>query len=226
MAGMFAQVQGVLEPAEIAELTARLATAPFVDGRTTSTGRAAQGKRNLQMQPDAPGADELRSIVVNALQRSERFRRIAIPRAIAAPVFNRYDAGMLYEQHVDAATMRGGDGLRVDVSMTLFLSDPKSYEGGELVVETLSGGIGVKLAAGDAVVYPASTLHRVAPVRSGTRLAAITWIRSVVRDAAQRELLAELELAMTSLESRAPDARSEIDLLRKTHHNLIRMWAD
>jgi PKHD-type hydroxylase len=84
----------------------------------------------------------------------------------------------------------------------------------------------VKLAAGDAVVYPASTLHRVAPVRSGTRLAAITWIRSVVRDAAQRELLAELELAMTSLESRAPDARSEIDLLRKTHHNLIRMWAD
>jgi PKHD-type hydroxylase len=223
---MFAQVPGVLSPTELATLTERLASAPFVDGRQTATGRAASGKRNLQMAPDAPGADELRAIVSGALQRSERFRRIAMPKAIATPVFNRYDTGMMYEQHVDAATMRGGDGLRVDLSMTLFLSDPKSYEGGELVIETLSGGIGVKLAAGDAVVYPASTLHRVAPVRSGTRLAAITWIRSVVRDPAQRELLAELELAMTSLESKAPDARSEIDLLQKTHHNLVRMWAD
>jgi PKHD-type hydroxylase len=223
---MFAQVPGVLEAAEVALLVDRLGVAPFVDGKATASGRAAQGKRNLQMQPDAPGADELRAIVTDALQRSERFRRIAMPKAVAAPVFNRYDAGMLYEQHVDAATMRGGEGLRVDVAMTLFLSDPKTYEGGELVIETLSGGIGVKLAAGDAVVYPASTLHRVAPVKSGTRLAAITWIRSIVRDPAQRELLAELEMAMTSLDSRVPDARAEIDLLRKTHHNLIRMWAD
>ena len=106
--------------------------------------------------------------------------------------------------------MRGGEGLRVDLAMTLFLSDPKSYEGGELVIETLSGGIGVKLAAGDAVVYPASTLHRVAPVKSGTRFAAITWVRSLVRDPAQRQLLAELEMAMTSFESRVPDARAEL----------------
>jgi PKHD-type hydroxylase len=223
---MFAQVPAVLEATEVATLVERLASVPFVDGKVTASGRAAQGKRNLQMQPDAPGADELRAIVTNALHRSERFRRIAMPKVVAAPVFNRYDVGMLYEQHVDGATMRGGDGQRVDVAMTLFLSDPKTYEGGELVIETLSGGIGVKLAAGDAVVYPASTLHRVAPVRSGTRLAAITWVRSVVRDPAQRELLAELEMAMTSLESRAPEAKTEIDLLRKSHHNLIRMWAD
>ncbi len=223
---MFAQVPGVLEAAEVATIVAGLEKAPFVDGKTTASGRAAQGKRNLQLQPDAPGADGLRAIVSAALQRNERFRRIAMPKAIAAPMFNRYDAGMFYEQHVDGPTMRGGDGLRVDVAMTLFLSDPKSYEGGELVIETLSGGIGVKLAAGDAVVYPASTLHRVAPVKSGTRYAAITWVRSLIRDPAQRELLAELEMAMTSFESRVPDARAELDLLRKTHHNLIRMWAD
>jgi PKHD-type hydroxylase len=223
---MFAQVPGVLEPAEVAMLAERLAAAPFVDGRTTATGRAAASKRNLQLAPDAPGADELRAVVANALQRSDRFRRVAMPKVIAAPTFNRYDAGMLYEQHVDAATMRGADTLRVDVSVTVFLSDPKSYEGGELVVETLSGGIGVKLAAGDAVVYPATTLHRVAPVRSGTRLAAITWVRSLVREAERRELLAELDLAMTKLEQRVPDARAELDLLRKTHNNLVRMWAD
>jgi PKHD-type hydroxylase len=223
---MFAQVPGVLEASEVALLVERLAAAPFADGRGSATGRAAQGKRNLQMEPGAPGADELRAIVMKGLQRSERFQRIAMPKAIAAPVFNRYDVGMLYEQHVDAPTMRGGDQLRIDVSMTIFLSDPKSYEGGELVVETLSGGIGVKLAAGDAVVYPAGTLHRVAPVRSGVRLAAITWIRSIVRDAEQRQLLAEMDLAMGSLEGKAPEARAELDLLKKAHSNLVRMWAD
>jgi PKHD-type hydroxylase len=199
---------------------------PFADGRGTASGRAAQGKRNLQMQADAPGADELRAIVIKGLQRSEHFQRIALPKAIAAPVFNRYDAGMFYEQHVDAATMRGGDNLRVDAAVTLFLSDPKSYDGGELVVETLSGGLGVKLVAGDAVVYPASTLHRVAPVKSGVRLAAITWLRSLVRSAEQRQLLAELDLAATSLETKAKEARAELDLLRRTHQNLVRMWAD
>jgi PKHD-type hydroxylase len=222
---MFAQVP-VLDASEVKTIVDRLASAPFGDGRATAAGRAAEGKRNLQMLPDAPGADELRALVIKGLQRSERFQMIAMPKVVAAPVFNRYDAGMLYEQHVDAAMMLGGEGLRVDVSLTIFLSDPASYEGGELVIETLGGGIGVKLAAGHAAVYPASTLHRVAPVKSGTRLAAITWVRSFVRDAERRQLLAELELAMSSLEKKAKDARSELDLLRKTHSNLVRMWAE
>ena len=223
---MFAQVPNVLDAADVARIVERLGQAPFVDGRATATGRAAAAKRNLQLAPDASGADDLRALVARALERSERFRRIAMPKAIATPTFNRYDAGMFYEQHVDAPTMHGPDGFRVDVSVTVFLSDPKTYEGGELVVETLSGGIGVKLAAGDAVVYPASTLHRVAPVTSGTRLAAITWARSLVRDPARRELLTELDMAARNLEARVPDARAELDLLRKTHHNLVRMWAD
>src|SRR6185312_12199329 len=223
---MFAQIPQVLDASEVASLVERLARAPFVDGRTTASGRAAQGKRNLQMDAAAEGADEMRALVANALMRSDRFKRITLPKVVAAPTFNRYDEGMFYEQHVDAPTMRGGEPLRVDVSITVFLSDPKSYDGGELVIETLSGGIGVKLAAGDAVAYPATTLHRVAPVKSGSRLAAITWARSMVRDPAQRELIAELDLAMTKLESRVPDARAELDLLRKTHHNLIRMWSD
>ena len=143
---MFAQVP-VLDASEVKTIVDRLASAPFGDGRATAAGRAAEGKRNLQMLPDAPGADELRSLVIKGLQRSERFQMIAMPKVVAAPVFNRYDAGMLYEQHVDAAMMLGGEGLRVDVSLTIFLSDPASYEGGELVIETLSGGVGVKLAA-------------------------------------------------------------------------------
>src|SRR5262249_6857837 len=155
-----------------------------------------------------------------------RFRQYALPKIVVPPVFNRYETGMDYGAHVDAPTTRGGEQLRVDVSLTLFLSDPSTYEGGELVIETLSGGIGIKGAAGDAVAYPSTTLHRVAPVKSGVRLAAITWVRSLVRDAGQREILCELDVAIKSLESRAADARAELDLLRKTHHNLVRMWAD
>jgi PKHD-type hydroxylase len=150
-----------------------------------------------------------------------------MPKIVMAPVFNRYDAGMQYGQHVDAPTSRGGgEPLRIDLSVTVFLSDPKTYEGGELVIETLSGGIGIKLAAGDAVVYPASTLHRVAEVRSGTRLAAITWVRSLVRDPAHRELVCELDVARASLEKKLPEARAELDLLQKCHANLVRLWCD
>jgi PKHD-type hydroxylase len=219
---MFVKIPGVLEPSEVSEIVLALADARFDDGRATALGPAARVKNNLQ----ADGGDELRRLVLTGLARSERFRQATMPKTVMPPVFNRYDTGMEYGAHVDAPTTRGADPLRLDVSVTVFLTDPAAYEGGELVVETLSGGIGIKLAAGDAVVYPASTLHRVAKVRSGTRLAAITWVRSMIRDPAQRELLCELDVARRGLEKRAPDARAELDLLNRTFHNLVRMWAD
>jgi PKHD-type hydroxylase len=223
---MFVPIPNVLSTEEVSFLVDRLSSARFVDGRSSAAGRAATVKNNLQLAPDAEGAQELRDVVSRGLLRSDHLKRIAMPKIVMAPVFNRYDAGMHYEQHVDAPTTRDGVPLRLDVSLTLFLSDPKSYEGGELVIETLSGGIGVKLAAGHAAIYPASTLHRVAKVRSGTRFAAITWVHSLLRDPAKRELVCELELALTKLEERVPEARAELDLLRKTHHNLIRMWTE
>jgi PKHD-type hydroxylase len=225
---MFVKIPGVLEAGEVSGLLARLTEegAPFEDGRATATGPAARVKNNLQLGVAATHAGEMRDVVLRGLARSERFRQIAMPKVVMPPVFNRYDAGMQYGAHVDAPTTRGSEPLRLDVSVTVFLSDPASYQGGELVIETLSGGLGVKLAAGDAVVYPASTLHRVAKVTSGTRYAAITWVRSLVRDPAQRELLCELELARKSLEDRVPEARTELDLLSKTYTNLVRMWAE
>jgi PKHD-type hydroxylase len=225
---MFVKVPGVLEEAEVRGLVARLSAegAPFEDGRATATGPAARAKHNLQLAASADGAAEMRDVVLRGLARSERFRQVALPKIVMPPVFNRYDVGMQYGAHVDAPTTRGGEPVRLDVSVTVFLSDPTRYDGGELVIETLTGGIGIKLAAGDAVVYAASTLHRVAPVRAGTRLAAITWVRSMIRDPAQRELLCELELARASLEQKAEGARAELDLLSKTYTNLVRMWSD
>jgi PKHD-type hydroxylase len=224
---MFVKIPQVLTAADVDALVLRLSNSRFEDGRATATGAAALVKKNLQLAEGVDGIPEMRATVLRGLQESSRFRQAAMPKIVMAPVFNRYDPGMEYGQHVDAPTSRGGgEPLRLDVSVTVFLSDPKAYEGGELVIETLSGGIGIKLAAGDAVIYPASTLHRVAQVRSGTRFAAITWVRSLVRDPAQRELLCELELARANLDKRVPDARAELDLLNKCYSNLVRMWTD
>ena len=224
---MFVKIPGVLEAGEVARVVERLENAPFEDGRATATGPAARAKNNLQLAPAAPDAAELRDLVMRGLARSERFKQAVLPKLVMPPVFNRYDIGMQYGAHVDAPTSRGGgEPVRLDVSVTVFLTDPATYEGGELVIETLSGGIGIKLAAGDAVVYPASTLHRVAPIRAGRRLAAITWARSLVRDPAQRELLCELELARATLEQQVPDAGAALELLSKTYANLVRMWTD
>ena len=222
---MFLKIERVLESDEVSDIVSKLSAATFEDGRATAHGPAARVKENLQLADETVAA-ALRTVVLRGLARSERFRQATMPKVVMPPVFNRYDVGMQYGPHVDAPTTRGADPVRLDVSVTVFLSEPASYQGGELVIETLSGGIGIKLAAGDAVVYPASTLHRVAKVQKGTRLAAITWVRSLVRDGAQRELLCELDVARASLEKRVPDARAELDLLNRTFCNLVRMWAD
>lgn len=208
-------------------LRERLSAAVWEDGRASATGTAAKAKRNLQLANDCDGASEMREVVARGLYRSEPFCRASLPKVVLPPVFNRHDAGMQYGPHVDAPTSRGpGEPARLDVSVTVFLSDPTTYDGGELVIMDIGGETAVKLPAGDAVVYPASTLHRVAAVRSGTRLAAVSWVQSFVRDPARRVLLSELEWARVSLESRGTDARGELDVLAKCYANLFRMWMD
>jgi PKHD-type hydroxylase len=168
----------------------------------------------------------LQQIVQRVLKRNPVFQMAARPLRIAPPLFSRYEPGMEYGTHVDDAVMSGGDApVRTDIAFTLFLSDPASYQGGELVVETTGGEQIYKLEAGSMIVYPASTLHRVAPVTEGVRLACVSWIQSQVRDPHRRELLFDLDTARRTLFEREGKT-AEFDLISKSVANLLRMWAE
>ena len=214
---------GQLLPSEkVARLRELMAKAKFIDGRETAGALAQQVKNNRQIDPDDETVPEMRQIVADGLDANQLFYSAARPRHIRPPLFSRYVPGMEYGNHVDDAIMGG---MRTDLSFTLFLSDPESYDGGELVIDSTAGEQEIKLPAGSAVLYPATSLHRVAPVTRGERLAAVTWIRSMVRDAGQREILFDLDRVHEALFKR--DGKSaEIDLLAKTQSNLLRLWAE
>lgn len=214
-------IGSVLTAEELEAARRRLTAASFVDGRTTAGWHAAAVKRNAQAKPSR----ELQSLVLQALKRNAVFQLAVRPRAIRPPLFSRYEAGMEYGRHVDDAIMAGATPLRTDVAFTLFLSDPSSYGGGELIMDTAGGAQAYKLAAGSMIVYPASTLHQVTPVTTGERLACVSWAQSLVRDAAQRELLFDLDTARRTLFERE-GKNAEFDLLSKSVANLLRMWAD
>ena len=212
----------LLTPEQIARLRELMAKAKFVDGRITAGALAQQVKNNRQIDPDDETVPEMRQIVAEGLDANQLFYSAARPRHIRPPLFSRYVPGMEYGNHVDDAIMGG---MRTDLSFTLFLSDPDSYDGGELIIDSTAGEQEIKLPAGSAVLYPATSLHRVAPVTRGERLAAVTWIRSMIRDAGQREILFDLDRVHEALFKR--DGKSaEIDLLAKTQSNLLRLWAE
>lgn len=214
-------IADVLGPADVAALAAALDAAAFEDGRATAGWHAAMVKANEQ----AAGAalEGWRARVEAAVAANLLFQLAARPRRLRPVMFNRYRAGMAYGAHVDDAVM-GGD-TRADVSFTLFLADPESYAGGELVLETTAGEQAFKLPAGALVLYPASTLHRVEPVAEGVRVAAVGWLQSLVRDPARRELLFDLDTARRALFEREGKTR-EFDLLSKSVSNLLRMWGE
>ena len=169
---------------------------------------------------------QLQELVLDALDRHERFQRAALPLIVRAPLISRYQQGMEYGVHVDDAVMGGSsDPVRADISATVFLSDPKDYDGGELVLSSPFGETRVKLPRGDAVIYPANTLHRVAKVTRGERVAAVIWIQSRVRDAGRREILWDLHQVADAMHRGAPHA-GETTLAFKTYSNLLRMWAE
>jgi len=223
---MLLTLPGLLNPAQLEKIREILAGAEFVDGRLSAGFAAARVKHNLELRQEPERLQRLIRIIMASLAHNETFRFGALPHRVADPIIARYEPGMTYGDHVDDPIMgAGGPRLRTDVSMTLFLSPPDAYEGGELTVRTSFGDRAVKLPAGDAVIYPASSLHRVAEVTRGERLVALTWIQSYVRDPAQRELLYELGLARERLLKEAP-AGETAGYVDRTYANLLRMWAD
>jgi PKHD-type hydroxylase len=224
-------IPDVLDANLVRQLRQRLDAAgdAWVDGRATAGHQGAQVKRNLQIAEDAPIASELGSVVLAALERHPLLLSAALPSCIYPPMFNRYNAEseMHFGRHVDGAVrLRPGTGIkmRTDVSATLFMSPPEDYEGGELLIEDTYGTHRVKLPAGDLVLYPASSVHRVTPVTRGTRIASFFWVQSMVRDNAQRSLLFDLDMAIVRLSRDAPGHESLVSLTG-TYHNLLRMWA-
>jgi PKHD-type hydroxylase len=225
---MLVQVTAVLTAQELQTVRGRLSNAAWADGRLTAGYQSAQVKANLQVPLSDPAAQEASSLIVGALERNATFVSATLPHHVYPPLFNRYTPGMGFGDHIDNAVRQipgTPHRLRTDVSATLFLTAPEEYDGGELVIEDLYGTHSVKLAAGDMVVYPSSSLHRVQPVTRGARDAAFFWIQSMVRDASARAMLYELDLSIRDLTSDGADARN---LLRLTgcYHNLLRRWAD
>lgn len=216
----------VLTAEELDTIRNELQGASFIDGASTAGWSAREVKKNLQVDINTESQARLREIVRSAFLRNGMLQTSILPSAMTQVLFNRYDVGMQYGRHVDAPVMGGlGSAVRSDVAITVFLSDPESYTGGDLVVDTNGVEYGFKLDAGSAIAYPANSLHHVTPVTQGARYAAIIWVQSQVRDAGKRELLWDLDNAKRQIFGREGKSAT-FDAISKSHANLLRMWAD
>lgn len=223
---MLLVVPGVLRPDELALARDWLALVRFVDGKASAGAAARRVKRNLEAERGAGGLERLDEMVMGSLASHPAYRGGALPLHAATPLYVRYQAGMEYGEHLDDPIMgAGGVKYRSDVAVTVFLNAPEEYDGGELMIRGASGEQSVKLPAGDAVLYPAGTIHRVKPVTRGERLVAVTWVQSVVRDPARRELLYGLNLAREKLLQESPGAEATAQV-NAAYLNLVRMWSD
>ncbi len=224
---MLLHVENVLTPDQVARARETLQGQAWVDGRVTAGEQSALAKRNLQVPQDAPAARELGEMILGALGRNSQFVSAALPLRVFPPLFNRYDEGMAFDTHVDNAIRFAGPvRFRTDVSATLFLTDPSDYDGGELIVEDAYGEHAVKLPAGDMILYPATSLHRVSAITRGSRWAAFFWAQSMVRADAQRSLLYDLDSAIQAMSVKVGQGDPAVVSLAGTYNNLLRMWAD
>ncbi len=226
---MLVRLPNVLDAATVADLRQGLADAgsDWVDGRATAGRQGAAVKHNLQIAENSETAQRLGDRVLAAFERHPLFISAALPNQVYPPLFNRYDGGMTFGQHIDnAVRLLPGTArkLRTDLSLTVFLSDPDSYDGGELLIEDRYGAQSVKLPAGDAVLYPASSLHRVTPVTRGQRLASFFWVQSLIADDGQRTVLFDLDQAIQRLIATGGDGAA-VTALTGSYHNLLRMWS-
>ncbi|MGH8151175.1 MAG: Fe2+-dependent dioxygenase [Rhodanobacteraceae bacterium] len=224
---MMLHIEHVLDATAVARMRVKLDAAEWIDGRETVGPQGARVKRNLQLPDASPLRTELGREVLAACARHPDFHAATLPVRILPPRFNRYADGGCYGPHVDGAVMALADGsqLRSDIACTLFLGDPDGYDGGELVVDDTYGEHEVKLPAGDAIVYPASSLHRVEPVTRGARVAAFFWIQSLVRDDARRRILLQMDAAIRRLTAGGADATATREL-SGVYHNLLRQWSE
>jgi len=219
-------IGNILTPEQVSRISAALDDGQFEDGRKTAGWHARLVKNNEQMASGSAQGKELRAEVEAPLTGPPVFQMAVRPRRMTPILFSRYRDGMTYGNHVDDPVMgRGDNRIRTDISFTLFLDDPDSYDGGELVTDTTAGEQSYKLPAGSAVIYPSSTLHRVEPVTRGQRRVAIGWIQSTIRDPAQREVLFDLDTARRQIFEREGKT-AEFDLLTKSLANLQRFWAE
>jgi PKHD-type hydroxylase len=225
---MLVHIPEILSAAEAAECRAALQGAAWVDGRETAGHLSAHVKHNRQLHWQDPTAQRLGAMVAERLQRHPLFLSAALPAQVLPPLFNRYEGGGRYGPHIDGAirSVEGEDRkIRTDLSMTLMLSEPADYDGGELVIADLAGGRSIKLPAGDAILYPAVSVHEVTPVTRGVRFAAFTWIQSLVRDDGERQVLLELDAAILQL-GQGPETSASRLQLTNIYHTLLRRWAD
>ncbi len=224
---MLTQIPDVLTKEQVAECRKALARAEWGDGRMTAGYQSAKAKQNLQLPESSPVARQLGEMVLKTLSRVPLFMSTALPAKVFPPLFNRYEGGHAFGNHADNAIryMPNGEALRTDASMTLFLSEPDEYDGGELVIDDTYGPRSVKLPAGHMVVYPGTSLHRVMPVSRGARFAAFFWCQSMVRDDAKRTLLFDLDSSIQRLTKDMPDHPSLVQLMA-VYHNLLRQWAE
>jgi PKHD-type hydroxylase len=225
---MLIQVPDVLASDQVGDIRRRLDEADWVDGRVTAGHQSVRVKHNRQLAETHPVAEEIGDVILTALQRHPLFIAAALPLRVFPPLFNRYEGGQSFGNHVDNAIRQiagSGHRIRTDLSATLFLSAPHEYDGGELLVEDTYGVHSVKLPAGHMVLYPASSLHNVRPVTRGARIASFFWIQSMIRHDADRALLFDLDTAIQRLNQDAPEHPSAVQLTG-VYHNLLRRWAE
>jgi len=221
---MLLHIPGVLKKEEVAAVMRELGQGAYEDGRVSAGLIARDVKNNLQAKRDSEAAKKCAPMILGAMKRNNTFYSVALPRRMHGPIFNRYDVGMTYGSHVDNAIMGDDEGVRSDVSATLFLCEPDTYEGGELVLQEHQGERYFKLPAGDMIVYASTNVHRVEPVRKGSRVAAIFWIQSLVRDESRREILHDLNEILDALRSKL--SGQETMALASIYSNLMRQWAE
>ncbi|SEI12694.1 Fe2+-dependent dioxygenase [Paracoccus alkenifer] len=226
---MLITIPDLLTPEELAYMRQILEGTSWVDGRTTAGDQAVKVKNNLQVPQDSPEARELGNIVLRALGRNATYSSAVLPAQILPPMFNRYDEGMTFGAHVDGSirVVPGtGQRIRTDVSTTVFLTPPEDYDGGELIVHDTYGQHSVKLPAGHAVIYPATSLHSVTPVTRGSRWGSFFWAQSMVRDDWRRHMLYDLDMSIMRIRSMLPDDDPAVTGLTAHYHNMIRHWAE
>ena len=227
---MLLHLRQVLTPQELARARELLADAPWGDGRMTAGVQSALAKNNEQLPQGCDASRSLQTLVLNALQRHATFFSAALPRQIFPPLFNRYGgATNAFANHVDNAIRYvpgSGARVRTDLSCTLFLSEPDEYDGGELVIEDPFDSPRLKLPAGDMLLYPGTSVHRVEPVTSGQRIASFFWVESMVRSDEQRRLLFDLDAHLMRLRTEHGEADAAAVGITGTYHNLLRMWAN
>lgn len=225
---MLFHIPGIFAPAEVVQIRQALEQAEWADGKVTAGYQSAKAKHNLQLPEDHPLAREISEAMLQRLWQNPLFMSAALPHKVFPPLFNCYTAGGSFDFHIDNAIRQvrnSPERVRTDLSATLFFSEPDQYDGGELVIQDTFGTQRIKLPAGDLLLYPATSLHKVEAVTRGARLASFFWTQSLVREDSQRSLLFEMDQAIQSLTREVPEHPALIQLTGN-YHNLLRRWAE